>query len=214
MLVVDTISFVALKTQWINIKMNNSLLKGFKKPNKTTFGEFTSMFIDLTHFIGYLISIASLACYYFVCVQRKLEISEGTKTLLKTTLELVLLFYPMLLMGVEMTQMMSTGVRKYLKSSKNRTDLVEIVFAFTIGSMSMAKGIDKTPWMPDLIWIVILLSFTQLFYDVVDCLPNNDKFHVQQYLHMFIQVVKRYFVIMMGFCPLIMAFAACFKGKS
>ena len=90
------------------------------------------MLIDLTHLIGYLISIASLACYYFVCVQRKLEISEGTKTLLKTTLELVLLFYPMLLMGVEMTQMMSTGVRKYFKSSKNRTDLVEIVFAFTI----------------------------------------------------------------------------------
>ena len=213
-LVLDTISFIGSKTQWINKKMGNSLFKDFKKPNTTYFGRFTCIFINLTHVLGYFISIASLICGYLVCEQRKLEGNDGTNTpLLKQTLEIVLLCYPMLLMGVEITQMMSAGIREYFRSTKNRIDLIEIVFAFVIGSMSMAIGIDDSPWMPNLIWIVILLSFTQLFHDIVDCLPNNDKFHVQQYLHMFLQVVKRYFVIMMGFCPFLMAFAACFKGK-
>ena len=110
--------------------MGNSLFKDFKKPKTTYFGRFTCIYINLTHVLGYFISIASLICGYLVCKQRKLEDNEGTNTKeLKKTLEIVLLCYPMLLMGVEMTQMMSTGVRKYFKSSKNRTDLVEILFA-------------------------------------------------------------------------------------
>ena len=70
-------------------------------------------------------------------------------------------------------------------------EIVGIVFAFIIASVSMYhEDICRYGWIPNLIWIVILLSFTQLIYDIVDCLPNNGNFHAQHYLHMVAQVAK------------------------
>ena len=212
-LVLDTISMIGLKSQWISNSMENSLYKHFKKPRTTSFGMFTSVLINVTHIIGYSVCIISLTCGYFVSISEGEIVKENT-CLLKKFLETVLMVFPMLLMVVEITLIkLAGGLRNHFKSSKNCIDLVGIVFALGMGSMSMAHDISDLPWMPNLIWIVILLIFTQLFYDIVDCLPNNDTFHVQQYMHLFIHVVKRYFVIILGFCPFLMAFAACFKGK-
>ena len=214
--VLDIISVIGLKTQWINKKMDNSLFQDFQKPKSTWFGMFTLISINITHIIGYFVSIASLVGGYFVSKQQALEeetLKENTR-LLQKAMGIMLLVYPMLLMAVEVMQMVSArGLRNHFKSSKNIIDLVEIMFALVIGSMSLANDINDFPWMPHLIWIVTLVSFTQLFYDIVGCLPNNDKFHIQQYLQMFTQVVKRYFIILMGFFPFLMAFVTCFKGN-
>ena len=68
--------------------------------------------------------------------------------------------------------------------------------------------------MPNLIWMVILLSFIKLIYDLVECLPNNDHIHAHHYLYMFIRVSIRYLTIIVCFAPFLIAFAACFKGNN
>ena len=229
-LLIDTISLRCIANKCINKSLDGSLVKDIGHRQESGFERTARYFVTFTHIFGYFISVAALAFGYLVSGPRELlnnalnngtnigrgpkcEENQNDKTL-KYTLEIMLLVYPMLLMGVEITQMKSAGLRNYIKSSKNRTDLVGIVFAFIIASVSMYhEDICRYGWIPNLIWIVILLSFTQLIYDIVDCLPNNDNFHAQHYLHMVTQVAKRYFAIMMWFFPFLMAFAACFKGK-
>ena len=218
-LVIDLMSKNCILKKCIDQKLQESLVKDIEQPRQKTC--FESSFVTFTHILGYMISIAVLVCGYLVS-SRGLEKNaknhdeceeNDNDNKLKKALEITLLVYPMLLMGVEVIQMKTEGWRDYIKSSKNRMDLLSILFAITISLVSMShKNICNYPWMPNLIWIVILLNFTQLIYDIVDCLPNNDNFHAQHYLHMVNQVAKRYFRIIMWFFPFLMAFAACFKG--
>jgi len=234
-LLIDIISLRWIANKCINKGLDGSLVKDIGHRQESGFERIARYFVTFTHIFGYIISAAALAFGGLASAQRKLlnnalnnalnngtnigggpkcEENQNDKTL-KYTLEIMLLVYPMLLMGVEITQMKSAGLRNYIKSSKNRTDLVGIVFAFIIASVSMFfEDICRYGWIPNLIWIVILLSFTQLIYDIVDCLPNNDNFHAQHYLHMVTQVAKKYFALMMWFFPFLMAFAACFKAMA
>ena len=112
---------------------------------------FTRVLINVTHIIGYSVCIISLACGYFVSISEGEIVKENTR-LLKKFLGTVLMVFPMLLMVVEITQIkLAGGLRNHFKSSKNCIDLVGIVFAFGIGSMSMAHDINDLPWMPNLI---------------------------------------------------------------
>ena len=236
-LLIDMISLSCIANKCIDKSLNGSLVKDIKRYRQEPgFERRARYFVYITHTFGYIISVACLAFGYDVSGPRDNAVSNATDirgsrenavsngthirgceenryAQLKHTLEITLLVYPMLLMGVEITQMKSAGFKGYIDSSKNLTDLVGIVFAVIIALVSMYhKDICHYGWIPNLMWIVILLSFTQLIYDIVDCLPNNDNFHAQHYLHMVTQVAKRYFAIIMWFFPFLMAFAACFKG--
>ena len=93
--------------------------------------------------------------------------------------------------------------------------LFEIVISLVIASVCAKPAFTGCPfpeWMPNLIFAVVLLTSFQLVTNLAECLPYNDIIHVEKYLHMFYQVAKRYFWIVLGFLPLLMMFAFCFQG--
>ena len=103
----------------------------------------------------------------------------------------------------------------YFGHSKNWLDLMQIAFTLTTALSSLSyEDICKFSWMQNLIYLMVLASFFQLYNDIAHCLPNNEFMHVQQYLNMFYHVSARYLIILAGFLPLLMAFAWCFHGKA
>ena len=140
----------------------------------------------------------------------------GEPTSFHSVLVVSLFAYPLLLLMVEFYQMMNArDLKHYFNQRKNLTDLFEIVISLVIASVCAKPAFTGCPfpeWMPNLIFAVVLLTSFQLVTNLAECLPYNDIIHVEKYLHMFYQVAKRYFWIVLGFLPLLMMFAFCFQG--
>ena len=128
-------------------------------------------------------------------------------------IEMSLIFYPLLLLVLETIKIRSTRTAHF-GQKKTWINLVEIISSLTIAMMSRHSNYNlcEYPWVPNLIWMVILLSFSQLIDDIVDSIPNNDIVQVDIYRHIFYQVARTYLVIMLGFLPFLVAFAFCFQG--
>ena len=102
----------------------------------------------------------------------------------------------------------------YFQLSKNWIDLIGIGFTLMIAGTSQYYGnVCEYSWMPNLIYIMALISLTMTYTDLLHCIPNNDHVKVEQYMHMFYQVSIRYLTILAGFLPLFVAFAACLLGN-
>ena len=199
---------------------------------------FAHVFNNALHIFGYIISVGVLLighsykhdkddCNY-VSNQTKtkdnaditMNCTHGEPTTFHrqhTSVLVVSLFaYPLLLLMVEFYQMMNARKLKlYFNQRKNLTDLFEIVISLVIASVCAKPAFTGCPfpeWMPNLIFAVVLLTSFQLVTNLAECLPYNDIIHVEKYLHMFYQVAKRYFWIVLGFLPLLMMFAFCFQG--
>ena len=100
----------------------------------------------------------------------------------------------------------------YFKLSKNWIDMMGIGFtlitAGTFRFLEHYSTVSEYSWMPNLIYIMALISLTMTFTDLLHCIPNNDYVQVEQYLHMFYQVSIRYLTIgwisttLLGICSL------------
>ena len=102
----------------------------------------------------------------------------------------------------------------YFQQSKNWIDLIGIGFTLMIAITSQYyQNFCEYNWVPNLIYIMALISLILTYNHLLHCMPNNDYVQVEQYLHMFYQVSIRYLTILAGFLPLFVAFAACLLGN-
>ena len=230
----DLLSLIGLRTSLIDWWLQGSLVK--KGPNyykncyslqynQTTCEHFVYLFQHLIHVLGYVFCFTTIVFgYHFhkVVEHKKEDFTfekcdqEGHINSERTTwrmIEMSLIFYPLLLLVLEAIKIRSTRAAHF-GQKKTWINLVGIISSLTIALVSKHSNynICKYPWIPNLIWMVILLSFSQLIDDIVDSIPNNDIVQVDIYRHIFYQVARTYLVIMLGFLPFLVAFAFCFQG--
>ena len=227
-ILLDFLSLVSLSTPLMDYWIRGSLVKKrtprphcpllsqFSMKKASKFEKMVSIFVALIHLLGYAFTIVTLLFGYWYHREKDHDTCKANEQ--RPTwkmLEISLIVYPTLLLLVELIEMKTSKKwGDYFGQKKNWIDLVTIFFSLTIGLVSFWSDEDICGylWMPNLIWIVILLSFFQLFDDIVDSIPNNDIVQVDIYRHIFYQVAWKYLKIILGFIPFLCAFAFCFHG--
>ena len=224
----DILSLIGLNTPLFNYWLRGSLVRNRKRrpfwfPGRNTYQNCMYMFIHLTHVLGYVFCLTTLL--FGQIFHKKVEHRKGSFThntcenneefTSWRMIQMSLICYPVLLLLVEITKMkFAKRSCNFLEQKKTWIDFISIALSLTIALVSRQSHVHicMYPWIPDLIWIAILLSFSQLIDDIVDSIPNNDIIQVDIYRHIFYQVARTYLVIMAGFLPFLVAFAFCFQG--
>ena len=227
----DLLSLIALSTPIFDCWLRGSLVRNHRnvhcspKEKATTYENCIYLFFHLIHILGYVLCVTTLIFGY--TFHQTVEHRKEDFTLDKCTqneelttwkmIEISLIFYPLLLLLVELIKMKTAKtLREYFERKKTWIDFVEIIISLIIAleSRHSHQNICEYPWIPNLILIVSLLSFSQLIDDIVDSIPNNDIVQVDMYRHIFYRVARTYLVIMAGFLPFLVAFAFCFQGRN